>query len=62
MKKIFNLFAITTSLVSAATNSTNTTEDLTTNHDRACQLYGDGDFTHFNLTTLGKKGEDDYIN
>ena len=31
-------------------------------HDQACQIYGDDDFTHFNLTTLAKPdAESDYL-
>ena len=31
-------------------------------HDLACQIFGDDDFTHFNLTTLAKPNQEaDYI-
>ena len=30
-------------------------------HDAACQIYGDDDFTHFNLTSIDKPGKESYF-
>merc|ERR1712151_33137 len=66
MMKTFLFGALTLQSISAAAannTSTNTTapEVTVSDHDRACQIYGDGDFTHFNLTTLAKTGDNDYL-
>ena len=59
LRKLFKgAFGLITAVVAAATDDDPV---VTANEkDLACQLYGDDDFTHFNLTSLEKESKDSF--
>ena len=56
MKKLFFVFILTSIAESATTQKALDIDD----QDLACQIYNGFDFTHFNLTSLDKKGNEKY--
>ena len=56
------LAAITFFATASAAAATKEAPPPATEADRyvACQIYGEDDFTHFNLTSLDKPGKDNY--